>query len=356
MPVLNPKALLENRVTAIQDFHSSVGTKKAELDVSGGIDSAVELGLVCMALGARNVTAVYSDINSSDESRARAEEVAAIFDVQLIVLELTEWYDDLVKMMIDAYVKSHTPQAPSGPEAWASWESDFHEFHHKLRERIRKDPTILGSIRSCIRAPIGRGFNRIAGGGIRHGTGNECEDRWLRFYQKGGDGEVDCNPLAMLSKGEVYQLAVALGIPSSIIAAKPSPDLWGKGEEAHNDEDELLTWAGAPFTYSRVDPLTGEYTKVGTIERVSRYADDWPGIFDPDVNSMEALVNGSHEHPALAPLPHDLRKLLLTSARRVERMTRHKWNPNCPSLGTREDLVDSGILTNTLPDLSGEED
>ena len=78
----------------------------------------------------------------------------------------------------------------------------------ELDTRVAKDPTILGSIRSCIRAPIGRGFNRMTGGGIRHGTGNECEDRFLRFYQKGGDGEVDTNPIAMLSKGEVYQVAL----------------------------------------------------------------------------------------------------------------------------------------------------
>jgi hypothetical protein len=70
---------------------------------------------------------------------------------------------------------------------------------------------------------------------------------------------------------------------------------------------------------------------------------------------MEALVNASGYHPALAPLPHELRKQLLVAARKVEAMTRHKWNPNCPSLGTRKEFMDAGILTNTLPDESGEE-
>ena len=70
-----------------------------------------------------------------------------------------------------------------------------------------------------------------AGGGIRHGTGNECEDRFLRFYQKGGDGEVDTNPIAMLSKGEVFQLARGLGVPQRVLQALPSPDLWGVGEQ-----------------------------------------------------------------------------------------------------------------------------
>jgi len=336
MPVLNREALLENRLNAIREFHDRVGTKRAQLDVSGGIDSAVMLGLLSIALGPENVTAVYQGIHSSPESQDRAEEVAGYFDVRLIVLDLTEAYNVISNEALLGLVRADYDTAEVG-------------------ERCKNDPTVEGSFRSCLRAPVGRFLNRLTGGGIRHGTGNECEDRWLRFFQKGGDGEVDTNPIAMLSKGEVYQLADILGVPTSIIDALPSPDLWGKGE-VHNDEDELLTWAGAPFTYSRVDPLTGEYSRVGTIERVSRYADDWPGLFDPEVNSMEALVNGSHEHPALAPLPHALRKQLLVAARKVEAMTRHKWNPNCPSLGSREELVEAGILTNTLPDLdSGEE-
>ncbi|MEZ4428006.1 MAG: hypothetical protein R3A51_10005, partial [Nannocystaceae bacterium] len=40
----------------------------------------------------------------------------------------------------------------------------------------------------------------------------------------------------------------------------------------------------------------------------------------------------------------------LRSARRMERVTRHKWNPNCPSLGERAPLVAAGVLSDTLPD------
>jgi NH3-dependent NAD+ synthetase len=109
----------------------------------------------------------------------------------------------------------------------------------EIQDRMKGDPTIMGSIRSTLRAPWGRAANRLSGGGIRHGTGNEDEDRVLRFYQKGGDGEVDSNPISMLSKGEVFQLGIALGVPRSILSARPSPDLWGVGEE-HNDEEDSV--------------------------------------------------------------------------------------------------------------------
>lgn len=40
---------------------------------------------------------------------------------------------------------------------------------------------------------------------------------------------------------------------------------------------------------------------------------------------------------------------LLHAARRVERATRHKENPALPQLGSRANLVDAAILTDTLP-------
>jgi NAD+ synthetase len=324
MPVLNPKALIDNRVEAIRAYHKSAGVERAQLDVSGGLDSAVLLGLLAKAVGPENITAVYSDIDSSQDSQDRAYAVARAFGVKLISINLSEMFYDLTEGMIECA-------------------EDAGYDKYEILDRIKADPTIMGSIRSCIRAPIGRGFNRITGGGIRHGTGNECEDRWLRFYQKGGDGEVDTNPIAMLSKGEVYQLAVALGVPDCVLKAVPSPDLQGVGEAGHNDEDELKALTGLDWTYSKVNEL-GEYTHVGTIERMSRLMD--LTNFDGGVNIyyMEQCFPRSHFDGALA-------LALCASATRIELATRHKYNPNCPSLGTREELVKDKILTNLLPDL-----
>ena len=42
---------------------------------------------------------------------------------------------------------------------------------------------------------------------------------------------------------------------------------------------------------------------------------------------------------------------LLASAKKLERATRHKANPNIPALGDRATLLATGILTNDLPEL-----
>ena len=348
MPVLNPESLIDNRANAIRVMHREAGIARAELDLSGGIDSAVMAGLLVLALGPDNVTLAHTSISSSPTQTARAQALADALGCRLAVGDFKPTFDRLLE------------------ECLLSLERAGYDGK-EIADRIEADPTILGSIRSTLRAPLGRAYNRLTGGGIRHGTGNECEDRFLRFYQKGGDGEVDSNPIAMLSKGEVYQLAFALGkllnaeaAFRTIIEAVPSPDLWGTGD-GHSDEAELLSWTGAPFTYGRINPDTGEITSIGTIERVARFL-DLPFIdIDPHGETVEevlfakrdpdwaSLVTRGKESGCFEPETRrsDVETLLM-AARKTERITRHKMNPNCPTLGERHELVNAGILTNDL--------
>lgn len=335
MPVLDTQALIDNRVNAIAAYHKASGIVRAELDISGGIDSGVMLGLLVRALGANNITAAYSSINSSIESRDRARVVAKAFGVPLIELELGPVFADLVKHMREQLAVAGYDLA-------------------EIDALCARDGTVLGSLRSCLRAPVGRALNRLTNGGIRHGTGNECEDRWMRFYQKGGDGEVDTNPIAMLAKGEVYQLAQAIGVPRELIDALPTPDLQGVGE-AHNDEDELKALTGVAWSYSRID-TAGNYRVVGTIERMSRLL-DLPGaeaVFAPAELTDGALakVVAIAQSGPFAGYSADDVAGFVRSARKMERVTRHKWNPNCPTLGERSELVNAGILSDELPKVS----
>ena len=332
MPVIDAQLLIENRVHAIRDMHERVGNSRAQLDLSGGIDSGVMLGLLARSVGPENVTAVYSSIHSGIEFRDRARLCAAAFDVALVELDLSEMFDSLTEIM-------QFSLAASGVDLKV------------VKDRIANDRSVLGSLRSCLRAPIGRGYNRLTGGGIRHGTGNECEDRFLRFYQKGGDGEVDSNPLDMLGKGEVFQLARALEVPRSLIEAVPSPDLHAIGS-AHNDEDELRESTGVHWTYSRISPDTGEYTRVGSIERMSRFLDDSRAdalLASKTPNSGEFATLTQAAQPFFPGYSAHEIEGLLRSCRKLEAASRHKANPNIPSLGTRAELLQAGILTDTFP-------
>ncbi len=335
MPILNARNVINNRVEAIRSYHRNSGVTRAELDVSGGVDSAVMLGLLAEAVGPKNITAVYQGINSTTDSRNRAYEAAKAFNVALVDIDLTPHYNNLVELMKHQLAVAGFSMS-------------------EIEARIEKNPTILGSIRSTLRAPVGRGFNRLTGDGIRHGTGNEDEDRFLRFYQKGGDGEVDTNPIAMLSKGEVFQLALALGVPKSIVSARPSPDLWGVGEE-HNDESEITKALGLEGTkqtmYSYVSLETGKYTSVGMIERMSRYLDLTGDILfsdDKGGSFAEVLVRGAVSFQFVGGPSENELITFFKAVKSIECATRHKLNPNCPSLGNRFDMIVTGALTNNL--------
>lgn len=74
------------------------------------------------------------------------------------------------------------------------------------------------------------------------GTSNLSE-RTVGYFTKWGDSACDLNPLAMLTKQEVFTLARYLEIPKCIIDKKPSAGLW----EGQTDEEEL------GITYEQID-------------------------------------------------------------------------------------------------------
>lgn len=80
------------------------------------------------------------------------------------------------------------------------------------------------------------------GGRFVVGTGNMAE-RTVGYFTKWGDGAADFNPLAMLTKQEVYTLARYLNVPDAIINKQPSAGLW----EGQTDEEEL------GMSYAQID-------------------------------------------------------------------------------------------------------
>lgn len=80
------------------------------------------------------------------------------------------------------------------------------------------------------------------------GTGNKVEDFGVGFFTKYGDGGVDVSPIADLLKSDVRALAKYVGVPQSILDAKPTDGLFG---DDRSDEDQLganyeeLEWAMA---------------------------------------------------------------------------------------------------------------
>lgn len=70
---------------------------------------------------------------------------------------------------------------------------------------------------------------------------------------------MDVQLIADLHKSEVFLVGRELGVPSSILDAAPSADLW----DGQTDEEEL------GFSYDFIELFTGTYLSLGTDEQAA---------------------------------------------------------------------------------------
>ncbi|MGV2620508.1 UNVERIFIED_CONTAM: NAD(+) synthase [Halobacillus marinus] len=175
--------------------------------ISGGIDSAVVAFLIKRAFPEQSL-GVLLPIHKKMEEQKEALEVVEAADLDYIGVELTEPYSvtyDTIKQQLDSR---------------GDWNRDT--------ERLR-GANLQARLRMSTLYAVAGNYNYLV-----VGTDNAAED-YTGYFTKYGDGGVDLNPLLHLRKEEVREMAVALGVPESIVKKKPSADLW----EGQTDEEEL---------------------------------------------------------------------------------------------------------------------
>lgn len=222
-----PKQWVEAKTTKFNDYMKAHGLSGCVVSLSGGIDSAVTLGLMAYASKQEGspiarVLAVNQPIHSSDWALNRSIETAAKLGAELIVVDQTPIFDSLVKL-VDTQTK------------------------------IEGKHFATGQMRSYMRTPVGYYVAQLVSQAgnpcVVMGTGNQDEDGYLAYFCKAGDGVVDVQLLSDLHKSEVFEVARELNIPDSTINAAPSADLW----DGQTDEEEL------GFTYDFIELFTGAF-------------------------------------------------------------------------------------------------
>jgi NAD+ synthase len=198
----------------LRQYSDNSGTKGFVIGISGGIDSALTSTLcamtgkatLCLNMPIRQHSAEY------ERSKEHIHWLSAKFpNVSSHEVELTEVFTKLEEAL------------PANIQDWLSMANS--------RARLRM---LTLYTYAC--------HNKL----LVAGTGNKVEDFGVGFFTKYGDGGVDISPIADLMKSEVYALSVELGIPHSILSAKPTDGLWADGR---SDEDQIgatydeLEWA-----------------------------------------------------------------------------------------------------------------
>jgi NAD+ synthase (glutamine-hydrolysing) len=226
----SPKYFVRTKVKKFNEYLGKHNLSGAVLSVSGGVDSALTLALLKKVKELPNsnlkkIWAINQPIHSSDWALNRARELCKKFEIELTVIDQTETFDNLTELVGSA-------------------------------TGVKQNKFSGGQMRSYMRTPINyycaQLLTQSGYPAVVMGTGNMDEDGYLAYFCKAGDGVVDVQLIADLHKSEVFKCAEYLGVPMSIVKAKPSADLW----EDQEDEKEL------GFTYDFIEFYTGVYLKM----------------------------------------------------------------------------------------------
>lgn len=243
---------LRNRVNA-------AGARGIVVGLSGGIDSAVVIGLAAMAMPGRAVGVMmpcYSDPRDEADARLAADH----FKVPALRVDLSSTYDLLLKD-----VGAAIAQLPQQQRATS--EGDAEEARQKLAIANVKPRLRMTSLYF-----VANSLNYLVAG-----TGNRSE-LTIGYFTKYGDGGVDLLPIGRLLKSEVRTLARELGVPAGVIEKPPSAGLWA----GQTDEGEM------GFTYADLE----------------NYLTKGPETVSPALGlRIERLARSSDHKRALPPLP-----------------------------------------------------
>lgn len=210
------------------------GCNKVYVSLSGGVDSAVVVTILCRAFGPQNVVAMFRDICSNPKHLKDVRDLQKALGFRLHIIDVNPFYEGIVNQLKEQILADGDSWFDEGSfEAGTNgWDAGYASF------KSRATVPIAGLISKI----IDDGKGRI------YGTGNAEEDLIFRYYDKFGDGAVDNNILVGLMKVEVRQIALWFGevygaeIFGRIARKLPSADLNANGD-IHNDEDELTSWA-----------------------------------------------------------------------------------------------------------------
>ena len=242
----------------MKDRVAAAGVRGIVVGLSGGIDSAVVLGLAARAVPG-HVVGVLMPCHSDPRDEADGRLTAERFGTATIRVDLSPTYDTLMENL-DAAVAGLTSErpAPAAPDVDPKAALPL----ANLKPRLRMTSLYF----------VANSLNYLVAG-----TGNRSEIA-IGYYTKYGDGGVDILPIGRLLKSEVRTLARELGVPAPIIDKAPSAGLW----LGQTDESEM------GFTYAELE----------------RYLTAGPGAVASEVAvRIERLARNSDHKRALPPMP-----------------------------------------------------
>jgi len=219
---------LDEIVLFIQDYLKQAHSNDLVLGLSGGVDSTLVAALAKKAVGKDHLHCVMLPIHSNPADLEDALQIAKHLDINYDVVDASETYDTYIKDL-----KKVDISLCKGSQS-------------NLKVRIRMS----------ILYAIAQNHNALV-----LGTDN-MDERYTGYFTKYGDGACDLLPIVHLTKGEVVEACILLGIPEKFARRIPTAGLF----EGQTDEGEM------GITYKDLDAyLLGDRSmSEETIKRIER--------------------------------------------------------------------------------------
>jgi NAD+ synthase len=195
---------IEGKAARIVDWmretSAEAGAKGGVFGVSGGVDSALILALAKKAWP-ETCMGLVLPCHSPEEDADDAVSLLDLFHCPYRIVDLTETYDTLLKVLPDE-------RLPSLALARANLKPRLRMMMYYYHANLLKFLVV--------------------------GTSNR-DELYVGYFTKHGDSGVDIIPLASLTKGEVREMSRHLGVPERIVDKAPSAGLW----QGQTDEGEM---------------------------------------------------------------------------------------------------------------------
>ncbi|MBI2464662.1 NAD(+) synthase [Candidatus Shapirobacteria bacterium] len=211
---------LQKKSALLNEYFRKSGLSGVVIGISGGVDSAVALGIIHYASTQPDspikkiipaLVPIYdSGTTNQDKALSRGREVASSMGLTTVEVDVTKVHL-LMKETVDN-------AAEMTGDDWAS-----------------------GQLVSTIRTPafyyLTSLLNQHGNPALLIGTTNRDEGSYLGFFGKASDGMNDIQIISDIHKSEVYDLAHALKLPQSVLEAIPTGDMF----DARTDEEVFGT-------------------------------------------------------------------------------------------------------------------
>jgi NAD+ synthase (glutamine-hydrolysing) len=267
---------IERKVDKLCQYCEDTGRDTLVVAVSGGVDSALVVGL-CARAAARPMSPVkrvvglalpvYVDgATNQGSALSKAQQVCAAFDVELFAIPLQSAHKAMEELTVKALGEG---------DEWAS-----------------------GQLVSYLRTPaIYHVTSLLTAQGhapIVVGTTNRDEGAYIGYFGKASDGMVDVQLISDMSKHYVRGCAKALGVPEIVLSAAPTGDMY----DARLDEEVF----GAPYDFVELDAELRFRGEEAFVEELSEPARRVFDDFRANIENMHRY-NG-HKYLGASPAIH----------------------------------------------------